>query len=153
VIMSVLSDTGLPPERLELEITESVLLERGAENYAFMQRLKKAGISFALDDFGTGHSSLSCLTAFPFDKIKIDKSFVCSLMENYKATAIISSIATLAHGLDISITAEGVETREQFEMLRTLGVNFVQGYLLGRPVPKSELETKLRLDRSHKDAA
>jgi diguanylate cyclase (GGDEF)-like protein len=153
VIMSVLSETGLPPERLELEITESVLLERGAENYAFMQRLKKVGISFALDDFGTGHSSLSCLTAFPFDKIKIDKSFVSSLMENYKATAIVSSIATLARGLGISITAEGVETREQFEMLRTLGVNFVQGYLLGRPVPKDELETQFRPDRSRKDAA
>jgi diguanylate cyclase (GGDEF)-like protein len=153
VIMSVLSETGLPPERLELEITESVLLERGAENYAFMQRLKKVGISFALDDFGTGHSSLSCLTAFPFDKIKIDKSFVRDLMESYKATAIISSIATLAHGLDISVTAEGVETREQFEMLRTLGVNFVQGYLLGRPVPKSELETQLPPNRSRKDAA
>jgi diguanylate cyclase (GGDEF)-like protein len=153
VIMSALSETGLPPERLEIEITESVLLERGAENYAFMQRLKKVGISFALDDFGTGHSSLSCLTAFPFDKIKIDKSFVGNLLESYKATAIISSIATLAHGLDISVTAEGVETREQFEMLRTLGVNFVQGYLLGRPVPKSELETQLRRTRSRKDAA
>jgi diguanylate cyclase (GGDEF)-like protein len=153
VIMSALSETGLPPERLELEITESVLLERGAENHAFMQRLRKVGISFALDDFGTGHSSLSCLTAFPFDKIKIDKSFVRNLMESYKATAIISSIATLARGLDISITAEGVETREQFDMLRTLGVNFVQGYLLGRPVPKSELETQIRSGRSRKDAA
>ncbi len=153
VIMSVLSETGLPPERLELEITESVLLERAAENHAFMQKLKKVGISFALDDFGTGHSSLSCLTAFPFDKIKIDKSFVGNLMESYKATAIVSSIATLARGLDISITAEGVETREQLEMLRTLGVNFAQGYLLGRPVPKNELETRSLPDRSHKDAA
>ncbi len=153
VIMSVLSETGLPPERLELEITESVLLERGTENYAFMQKLKKVGVSFALDDFGTGHSSLSCLTAFPFDKIKIDKSFVGNLVESYKATAIISSIATLAHGLDISITAEGVETREQFEMLRTLGVNFAQGYLLGRPVPKDELETQFRAGRLREDAA
>jgi diguanylate cyclase (GGDEF)-like protein len=153
VIMSVLSETGLPPERLELEITESVLLERAVENHAFMQRLKKLGISFALDDFGTGHSSLSCLTAFPFDKIKIDKSFVGSLMESYKASAIVASIATLARGLDISLTAEGVETREQFEMLRTLGVNFAQGYLLGRPVPKNELETQLRPERARKDAA
>jgi diguanylate cyclase (GGDEF)-like protein len=153
VIMSVLSETGLPPERLELEITESVLLERGAENYAFMQSLKKVGISFALDDFGTGYSSLSCLTAFPFDKIKIDKSFVGSLVENYKAAAIVSSIVTLARGMDTSITAEGVETREQLEMLRTLGVNFAQGYLLGRPAPKNELESQLRSDRSRRDAA
>jgi EAL domain-containing protein (putative c-di-GMP-specific phosphodiesterase class I) len=153
VIMSVLSEAGLPPERLELEITESVLLEREAENYAFMQRLKKIGISFALDDFGTGHSSLSCLTAFPFDKIKIDKSFIGSLTENYKSSAIVSSIVTLARGLDISVTAEGVETHEQFEMLRALGANFAQGYLLGRPVPKNELESQFRPDRSRKDAA
>jgi EAL domain len=85
VIMSVLSESGLPPEQLELEVTESVLLERGAENYAFMQKLKRVGVSFALDDFGTGHSSLSCLTAFPFDKIKIDKSFIGNLMKNYKS--------------------------------------------------------------------
>jgi diguanylate cyclase (GGDEF)-like protein len=153
VIMSVLSETGLPPERLEIEITESVLLERATENYAFMQKLKKVGVSFALDDFGTGHSSLSCLTAFPFDKIKIDKSFVGSLMTNYKASAIVASVATLAHGLDMSITAEGVETREQFEVLRTLGVNFAQGYLLGRPVPRNELENQFRPERLHEDAA
>jgi diguanylate cyclase (GGDEF)-like protein len=153
VIMSVLSESGLPPERLELEVTESVLLERGVENYAFMQKLKRVGISFALDDFGTGHSSLSCLTAFPFDKIKIDKSFIGNLVKNHKSSAIVSSIVTLARGLDISITAEGVETREQFEMLRTLGVNFAQGYLLGRPMPIHELESQLRPQRSHKDAA
>jgi diguanylate cyclase (GGDEF)-like protein len=153
VIMSVLSESGLPPEQLELEVTESVLLERGAENYEFMQKLKRVGISFALDDFGTGHSSLSCLTAFPFDKIKIDKSFVGNLVKNYKSSAIVSSIVTLARGLDISITAEGVETREQLEMLRTLGVHFAQGYLLGRPVPIDELESQFRPDHSHKNAA
>jgi diguanylate cyclase (GGDEF)-like protein len=153
VIMSVLSESGLPPERLELEVTESVLLERGAENHAFMQKLKRVGISFALDDFGTGHSSLSCLTTFPFDKIKIDKSFIGSLMKNDRSSAIILSIVTLARGLDMSITAEGVETREQFEMLRTLGVHFAQGYLLGRPVRKNELESQVRTDRSRQDAA
>ena len=153
VIMSVLSESGLPPERLELEVTESVLLERGAENHAFMQKLKKVGISFALDDFGTGHSSLRCLTTFPFDKIKIDKSFIGSLVKNDRSSAIILSIVTLARGLDMSITAEGVETREQFEMLRTLGVHFAQGYLLGRPVRKNELESQVRPDRSRQDAA
>ena len=85
-----------------------------------MQKLKQVGISFALDDFGTGYSSLSCLTAFPFDKIKIDKSFIGSLVKNDRSSAIISSIVTLARGLDMSVTAEGVET-EQFELLRTLG--------------------------------
>jgi EAL domain-containing protein (putative c-di-GMP-specific phosphodiesterase class I) len=153
VIKSALRNSGLPPERLEIEITESVLLESAVENHAFIEKLKSIGIALALDDFGTGYSSLSCLTAFPFDKIKIDKSFIGSLMKNCKSSAIVSSIVTLARGLDISITAEGVETREQIERLRTLGVHFAQGYLLGRPVPINELESQIRSDRSHKDAA
>jgi EAL domain-containing protein (putative c-di-GMP-specific phosphodiesterase class I) len=113
-----------------------------------MKRLKRIGISLALDDFGTGHSSLSCLTAFPFDKIKIDRSFVSNLTKRNKSSAIISSVVTLARGLDMTITAEGVETREQFELLRTLGVNFAQGYLLGRPVPISELKGRSEFYRS-----
>jgi EAL domain-containing protein (putative c-di-GMP-specific phosphodiesterase class I) len=140
IIESVLRKSGLPPARLEIEITESVLLERAVENHAFMERLKSIGVSLALDDFGTGYSSLSCLTAFPFDKIKIDKSFIGKLSKRHKSSAIISSIVTLARGLDMSVTAEGVETREQLEELRALGVNFAQGYLLGRPVPIGELE-------------
>jgi diguanylate cyclase (GGDEF)-like protein len=153
VIMSALRNSGLPPERLEIEITESVLLERAAENHAFMEKLKSIGISLALDDFGTGYSSLSCLTAFPFDKIKIDKSFIGNLTKRYQSSAIISSIVTLARGLDISVTAEGVETREQFDRLKALGVNFAQGYLLGRPVPIAELEGQPQTFRSRLDAA
>jgi diguanylate cyclase (GGDEF)-like protein len=153
VIQSALRNSGLPPERLEIELTESVLLERAVENHAFMQKLRSIGVSLSLDDFGTGYSSLSCLTAFPFDKIKIDKSFIRNLTKRGKSSAIISSIVTLARGLDMSVTAEGVETREQFESLRTLGVNFAQGYLLGRPVPMSELEGQPQPYRSHKDAA
>jgi diguanylate cyclase (GGDEF)-like protein len=139
VIVSALSESGLPPNRLEIEVTESALLERGAENSAFMNRLKQLGISLALDDFGTGYSSLSCLTAFPFDKIKIDKSFVSNLTKRDNSSAIISSVVALARGLEMSVTAEGVEIREQFELLRTVGVDFAQGYLLGRPVPIGEL--------------
>jgi diguanylate cyclase (GGDEF)-like protein len=153
VIQSALRNSGLPPRRLELEITESVLLERAVENHAFMQKLKSIGISLALDDFGTGYSSLSCLTAFPFDKIKIDKSFIGNLMKDDKSPAIVSSIVTLGRGLDISITAEGVETSEQLEMLQTLGVNFAQGYLLGRPVRKEDLAGEARPDRLRRDAA
>ena len=134
-------------------MTESVLLERAVENHAFMQKLKSIGISLALDDFGTGYSSLSCLTAFPFDKIKIDKSFIGNLTKLHKSSAIISSVVTLARGLDISVTAEGVETSEQFERLRTLGVNFAQGFLLGRPVPIGEIEGQSPFVRSRQDAA
>jgi predicted signal transduction protein with EAL and GGDEF domain len=135
MICAALADSGLPPQRLEIEITESVLLERGVENHAFMQRLKQLGIELALDDFGTGYSSLSYLTAFPFDKIKIDKSFIRNLTHQPRSSAIISAIVTLARGLDMSVTAEGVETREEFERLKALGVNFAQGYLFGRPQP------------------
>jgi diguanylate cyclase (GGDEF)-like protein len=153
IIESALRKSGLPPERLEIEITESVLLERAVENHAFMERLKSIGVSLALDDFGTGYSSLSCLTAFPFDKIKIDKSFIGKLSKRHKSLAIISSIVTLARGLGMSVTAEGVETREQLEGLKTLGVNFAQGYLLGRPVPIDELNDQPQSYRSRLDAA
>ena len=133
VMQSALAKSGLAPERLEVEITESVLLEQAAENLAFIERLKSIGISLALDDFGTGYSSLSYLTTFPFDKIKIDKSFIRNLTERHEGYAIISSVVTLARGLNMAVTAEGVETPEQLDMLRSLGVNFAQGYLLGRP--------------------
>jgi diguanylate cyclase (GGDEF)-like protein len=153
VIESALRKSGLPPERLEIEITETVLLERAAENLTFMERLKSIGVSLALDDFGTGYSSLSCLTTFPFNKIKIDKSFMGNLSMHQKGSAIISSIVTLARGLHMSVTAEGVETAEQLDGLKTLGVNFAQGYLLGRPVPIAELEQQPLIFRPRRDAA
>jgi diguanylate cyclase (GGDEF)-like protein len=153
VIQSALRKSGLPPERLEIEITESVLLERAAENLAFMERLSSIGVSLALDDFGTGYSSLSCLTAFPFNKIKIDKSFMGNRSMQHVSSAIISSIVTLARGLDMSVTAEGVETAEQLDALKVLGVNFAQGYLLGRPVPIAELEGQPPTFRPRWDAA
>ena len=153
VIKSVLLKSGLPPERLEIEITESVLLERKLENHTFVERLRGLGISLALDDFGTGYSSLSSLTAFPFNKIKIDKSFIRDLTKHHKSSAIISSVVTLAQGLDMSVTAEGVETREQLERLRALGVDFAQGYLLGRPVPVDQLEGQHEVICARMDAA
>jgi diguanylate cyclase (GGDEF)-like protein len=153
VICAALRDSGLSPRRLEIEITESVLLERGAENHAFMERLKHIGIELALDDFGTGYSSLSYLTAFPFDKIKIDKSFIRNLTDRPRSSAIISSIVTLARGLDMSVTAEGVETAEEFERLKALGVNFAQGYLFGRPQPIDQIGFGAPAQPSQLDAA
>ena len=153
VISAALRDSGLSPPRLEIEITESVLLERGTENHAFMERLKSIGIELALDDFGTGYSSLSYLTAFPFDKIKIDKSFIRNLTHQPRSSAIISSIVTLARGLDMSVTAEGVETSDEFEWLKALGVNFAQGYLFGRPLPIDQIEFGVPVEPSQLDAA
>jgi diguanylate cyclase (GGDEF)-like protein/PAS domain S-box-containing protein len=140
VVMCVLVETGLPPERLELEITESMLIENDMNISDMIRQLKNLGVSIALDDFGTGYSSLSYLTKFPFDKIKIDKSFTQNLIKRVECRAIVSSVRALGHGLDILTTAEGVETEQQFEMLRAAGINLVQGYLFGRPCPASELD-------------
>ncbi|WP_074116716.1 EAL domain-containing protein [Bradyrhizobium sp. AS23.2] len=153
MICAALADSGLPPQRLEIEITESVLLERGVENHAFMERLKSVGIELALDDFGTGYSSLSYLTAFPFDKIKIDKCFIRNLTHQPRSSAIIAAIVTLARGLDMSVTAEGVETFEEFEALKALGVNFAQGYLFGRPQLVARIEFDAPVQPSQLDAA
>ena len=139
VILCALVESGLAPERLELEITESVLLENEADYRLMLQQLKNIGVTIVLDDFGQGYSSLGYITRFPVDKIKIDKAFTQGLSRRVECTAIVSSVLTLARGLDIMTTAEGVETEEQFELLRAAGVDVVQGYLLGRPVAKERL--------------
>jgi len=154
VIICTLVESGLPPERLELEITESVLIESHLDILSVIRQLKNLGISIALDDFGTGYSSLSYLTMFPFDKIKIDRSFIQNLGKRPESKAIISSVLALGRGLDIAITAEGVETQEQFELLSSLGVDSIQGYLFGFPCPLSQLSfDRISLDRSAADAA
>jgi len=140
-------ESGLPPHRLELEITETVLFENEGRNVAIMHQLKNLGISIALDDFGTGYSSLSYLTMFPFDKIKIDKSFTLNMTRNPTSSAIIAAVLSLGRSLDIATTAEGVETWQEFQALRVSGVNFVQGYLFSRPRPVSELEFGKVFDR------
>jgi len=139
VILCALVESGLAPERLELEITESVLLENEADYRVMLQQLKNIGVTIVLDDFGQGYSSLGYITRFPVDKIKIDKAFTQGLSRRVECTAIVSSVLTLARGLDITTTAEGVETEEQFELLRAAGVDVVQGYLFGRPVAKEGL--------------
>jgi EAL domain-containing protein (putative c-di-GMP-specific phosphodiesterase class I) len=140
IVMSTLALAGLPPERLEIEITETALIENASECLPALHRFKNAGIAIALDDFGTGYSSLSQLTMFPFDKIKIDKSFTQNLTKRAECAAIISAALTLAQNLDIATTAEGVETNDQYKLLRLAGVTSLQGYLFKRPCPASELD-------------
>jgi diguanylate cyclase (GGDEF)-like protein/PAS domain S-box-containing protein len=140
VAICALVESGLPPQRLEVEITETVLLENEGKNMTVMRQLKNLGISIALDDFGTGYSSLKYLTMFPFDKIKIDKSFTLNMTKSPASAAIIATVLSLGRSLDIATTAEGVETKQDFESLRVSGVNFVQGFLFSRAVPASELD-------------
>jgi diguanylate cyclase (GGDEF)-like protein/PAS domain S-box-containing protein len=139
VVICALVESGLSPERLELEITESILIESHLEILPVIHQLKNLGISIALDDFGTGYSSLSYLTMFPFDKIKIDRSFVQNVMTRPECRAIISAVLALGRGLGMAITAEGVENEEQFELLSSLGVDSIQGYLFGRPCQLQQL--------------
>jgi diguanylate cyclase (GGDEF)-like protein len=138
-IVHALFESGLPPERLELEITESVLMQNVKRNGAIFQQLKNIGVSIVLDDFGMGYSSLSYLTMLPFDKIKIDKSFTHGLADNIGCAAGVASVLTLARHLDMVVTAEGVETKLQFQLLRSAGVHQVQGYFFARPGPVAEL--------------
>ena len=138
-VMCVLVETGLPPERLELEVTETALIEHEAECLVLLKRFKNLGITVVLDDFGTGYSSLSQLTMFPFDKIKIDKSFTKNMTHRADCAAIISAVLALAHSLDIQTTAEGVEKEEQLRILRLAGVSSIQGFFIQRPCPASEL--------------
>jgi diguanylate cyclase (GGDEF)-like protein len=140
VILFALVESGLPPERLELELTESILIENHTEILPTIRQLKQIGVSIVLDDFGTGYSSLRYLTMFPFNKIKIDQSFTRDMTKRAECAAVISSVLTIGRILDISITAEGVETEQQFTVLRAAGVNTVQGYLFGRPCPRSQLD-------------
>ncbi len=140
IVTDALAKSGLPPDRLELEITETALIESAAECLPALRLFKTLGVTIVLDDFGTGYSSLSQLAMFPFDKIKIDKSFTQNLTKRSECAAIISATLTLARSLDIATTAEGVETADQCRLLRLAGVTSLQGYLFKRPGPASEID-------------
>lgn len=135
LVHSILIETGLAPGRLELEITEGVLIEDFDRGLALLRRLKGLGVRISMDDFGSGYSSLSYLQAFPFDKIKIDRAFIINLGRNPQSAAIVRAVIDLGHGLEMSIIAEGVETIDQLTFLAREGCDGVQGYLLGKPLP------------------
>ncbi|MEH3145768.1 MAG: EAL domain-containing protein [Methylobacterium frigidaeris] len=143
-VVAALDEAGLDPRRLELEITEGVMLHDGEATLAILHRLKRLGVRIALDDFGTGFSSLSYLRRFPFDKIKIDRSFVADLDTRPDAAAIVEAVIALGRSLGMATTAEGVETPEQLERLRQAGCLMVQGYLISRPLALDDLLPVLR---------
>ncbi len=138
-VMEILSQCGLPARRLELEITETLVLEKSDQVLATLHALRALGVRISMDDFGTGYSSLSYLRSFPFDKIKIDRAFVKDLDANRDAQAIIRSIVSLGRGLGVAITAEGVESEAELHCLRAEGCREGQGYLFSRPRPNAEI--------------
>jgi diguanylate cyclase (GGDEF)-like protein len=141
LVHSILLETGLAPGRLELEITEGVLIEDFDRGLSLLRRLKGLGVRISMDDFGSGYSSLSYLQAFPFDKIKIDRAFVMNLGRNPQSAAIVRAVIGLGHGLEMSIVAEGVETHEQLCFLAEQGCDAVQGYFIGKPLPIEQYDT------------
>jgi len=144
MLVNVLADTGLAPERLELEVTESILLSNTDEALATFAKVKSLGVSIAMDDFGTGYSSLSYISRFAFDKIKIDASFIHNLGRTVEADAIVKAVLSLGRSLDIKINAEGVETPEQLRFLTDEGCDQVQGFLMSRPVSAGGLTKRLQ---------
>ena len=133
MVVNALAAAGLPAQRLEIEITESVLMQNSEATLATLHRLRELGVQISMDDFGTGYSSLSYLRSFPFDKIKIDRSFITGLSEGDDSVAIVMAIAGLARSLGIRTTAEGVETEQQMQQVRALGCTEMQGYLFSPP--------------------
>ncbi len=133
LVSTVLAETGLEPSRVELELTESVVMHDATESIHEMKRLRDLGVRVAIDDFGTGYSSLNYLQRLPVDTLKIDRSFVNEIGRTHDRVTLVQPIIALAHSLGMEVVAEGVETEEQLAFLRELGCDFVQGYLLGRP--------------------
>jgi EAL domain-containing protein (putative c-di-GMP-specific phosphodiesterase class I) len=139
LIEKVLEETGLNPESLELEITESLLMKDAEGAIQILQKLKKLGILLAIDDFGTGYSSLSYLKRFPIDRLKVDRTFIREITTNVEDAAITKAVIAMANTMDIRVIAEGVETKEQLIYLTEKHCHEIQGYYLSRPMPAHEV--------------
>ncbi len=146
-VLSALASSGLSPQRLELEITEAVLMQNSEATLRTLHQLRALGIKISMDDFGTGYSSLSYLRSFPFDKIKIDRCFIKGLGEGSESDAIVQAVAGLANSLGMTTTAEGVETREQLDLVRELGCTDVQGFYYSPAVPARDLAKLLKTEQ------
>jgi EAL domain-containing protein (putative c-di-GMP-specific phosphodiesterase class I) len=143
-VRTILDETGMPARCLELEITESVLMEQAERSIATLDALKALGVRLAIDDFGTGYSSLAYLKRFPLNKLKIDQSFVRGLADDADEREIATTIVAMAHNLRLTVLAEGVETQRQLDILNELGCDAYQGYLFSPPLPAEAVAEKLR---------
>jgi EAL domain-containing protein (putative c-di-GMP-specific phosphodiesterase class I) len=142
-VETALENSGLPPHRLELEVTESVFMQDSSRALETIRRLQDLGISFSIDDFGTGYSSLSCVTSLPFNKLKIDRSLVRAIDQSEKSRAVVTTIISLARRLNIDLIAEGIENPAQAKILQLLGCSKAQGYLFGRPLSSEQFSASL----------
>ncbi|TDK35014.1 GGDEF and EAL domain-containing protein [Rhizobium deserti] len=147
-ILAILLRTGLPPSRLEIEVTESLLVEEVSAALDILRRIRALGVRIALDDFGTGYSSLGYLRIFPFDKLKIDKSFISDIAERSDCQIIVQAVRDIAHGLHMTVTAEGVETADQAALLQEIGCDEFQGFLFSRPRTRPDLRAWDRWQRA-----
>jgi EAL domain-containing protein (putative c-di-GMP-specific phosphodiesterase class I) len=145
---SALDETGLDPACLEIELTESLFMSDVTPAVELLHRMKALGVNLSIDDFGTGYSSFSYLSRFPIDVLKIDRSFVSDITVDANDAAIVTSIIALAHNLKLAVIAEGVETREQLDYLRSHGCDEMQGYYFSRPLAAPEFEQLLREGRA-----
>jgi EAL domain-containing protein (putative c-di-GMP-specific phosphodiesterase class I) len=152
-VATALRESGVEASRIELEITESVLLHDNDVNVATLDELNDLGVTIALDDFGTGYSSLSYLHRFSFDRIKIDHSFIRDILRNEGSLMIVRAIVMLAHSLGLVVTAEGVETDDQLAAVRGEGCDSVQGYYIGRPMPLADFQAAIGNSRGSVTAA
>jgi EAL domain-containing protein (putative c-di-GMP-specific phosphodiesterase class I) len=144
IVSEVLKETGLQGEYLEMELTEGIVMKDAESTMKILNDLKKLGVEFSIDDFGTGYSSLSYLKRFPIDKIKIDKSFVHNITTDPKDASIAQAIISMSHGMDIKVLAEGVETLEQQEFMRSLHCDEMQGYYFSHPLPEEYMKRLLQ---------
>lgn len=154
-VLAILERTGMQPKRLELEITEAALLHENEHNLTILEELRTTGVRIVMDDFGTGYSSLNYLRSFPFDKIKIDRSYIKDLVkENGNSLTIVQAVLGLAAGLSLSTTAEGVETQEQLDILNAAGCDEIQGYFFSKPIPAIDIPALIaKIARNSKMAA
>jgi predicted signal transduction protein with EAL and GGDEF domain len=152
-LIAIVRSSNVDPHRIELEVTEGLLLDDSDIVSDALQRLRATGFRIALDDFGTGYSSLSYLRRFQVDKIKIDRSFVQHLGQTVDSTAIISAVLTLGHAMGLTVTAEGVETAAQYDFLEAAGCNTMQGYLFSRPLPEEEVDHLISVGKQARGVA
>jgi EAL domain-containing protein (putative c-di-GMP-specific phosphodiesterase class I) len=143
-VRAALDDAGLEPRHLEIELTESCVMSNPEESISVLEALSRMGVLVSVDDFGTGYSSMSYLRRFPIDKLKIDKTFVAEMDTRADDASIVQAIVSLAHGLQLKVVAEGVETQAQLEALRTLGCDQYQGYYCSPALPPAEFEQLIR---------